>query len=200
MIISITGCSSSGKTTLAKSLYNRLKDTNNVALISMDSFYRNLNQYEKELASQGLFNFDHPDAIDMILFKETMNKLMRCEMVDIPIYDFITSERTSNYITYDEPDIVIVEGLFIDFKCDVNIFIDIDADVALSRRIIRDVQERGRTIDSVLNYYNRFVSTGFKQFVEPNKKICDLILCNVTDVVIDMICSYVNPQYLQTKN
>ena len=178
IIVGISGGSGSGKTTLAQNIKNTFGD--DAVLIGMDSYYKHCPEltYEQRVA----VNYDHPDAFDTDMFAKHAAALKRGETVVIPQYDFTTYLRSNETVTVKSKRIIILEGvlLFTDKRLtdlmDIKIFVDTDADERIIRRIIRDVKKRGRSLDSVTQQYLKTVKPMHEQFVEPGKKIADVIV------------------------
>jgi uridine kinase len=179
MIIGICGGTGSGKTTVA----NRILETVNasdVVFIQQDSYYRNLKDLPLDYRQQA--NFDHPDALDNDLLVHHVRKLKAGEEVELPIYDFKTDTRRNETITIEPKPIIIVEGIliFADLRLleqmDIKIFVDTPDDIRFIRRLRRDVAERGRTVDSVIEQYLETVRPMHIQFVEPSKRYADVII------------------------
>jgi uridine kinase len=156
-----------------------------VVIISQDSFYRNLTDEERQIASENAYDFDHPDAFDYEMFEQTVSviKSGKCSSINIPIYDFKTHSRVVGEVEKLPPaDVVIVEGILIFFSSslrdmmDMKIFVDTDADVRLARRIRRDIKERGRDLEGVLSQYEKFVKPSFDDYIMPTKKYADIII------------------------
>jgi uridine kinase len=180
MLIAVVGGSCSGKSTVADKLFNTF---NNIStMISMDNFYRTPNEEEKQNIKN--YNFDLPTAFDNEHFYQCLLKIKNGESVNIPIYDFKTHSRLNETITVNYNKIIIVEGIFVleekrvrdlfDFK----VFIDATPEYRLSRRIERDIKERGRQIDGVIQQYNIFVQPSYEKYIRPIQKYCDLIIPN----------------------
>jgi uridine kinase len=179
LIIGISGGTGSGKTTVA----NRILETVNakdVVFIQQDSYYRNLK--DLPLDYRQLANFDHPDAIDNDLLVNHIKKLKAGAPVELPIYDFRTHTRLTDTLRIEPKPIVIVEGILIFSdprllkQMDVKVFVDTPDDVRFIRRLKRDLAERGRTVDSVIEQYLATVRPMHMQFVEPSKRYADVII------------------------
>jgi uridine kinase len=179
LIIGISGGTGSGKTTVA----NRILETvsaKDVVFIQQDSYYRNLK--DLPLDYRQLANFDHPDAIDNDLLVHHIKKLKAGEPVELPIYDFRTHTRLNDTLRIEPKPIVIVEGILIFSdprlleQMDVKVFVDTPDDVRFIRRLKRDLAERGRTVDSVIEQYLATVRPMHMQFVEPSKRYADVII------------------------
>lgn len=182
-IIGITGGTGSGKTSIANKVINSLTNKN-VALVSQDSYYKKRNTYHDK--NENRINFDHPESIDFKLLASHLQALKNGQTIKQPVYDFINHNRTSNFTVTEAKKIIILEGILIfcneavknliDFK----IFIEADADTRLARRIKRDVKERGRDVNNILQHYTNTIKPMHEKFIEPNKRYADLILPNNT--------------------
>ena len=179
MIIGISGGTGSGKTTVA----NRILESvcaREVVFIQQDSYYRNLK--DLPLDFRQVANFDHPDALDNELLIHHVRKLKNGEAIDLPIYDFKTHSRLNETRTVDPKPIVIVEGILIFSEprllelMDIKVFVDTPDDIRFIRRLRRDIAERGRTLDSVIEQYTATVRPMHMQFVEPSKRYADVII------------------------
>ncbi|MBW4828844.1 MAG: uridine kinase [Clostridiaceae bacterium] len=179
ILIGITGGTGSGKSTVAKEIYRSIKETN-VTIIQQDSYYKD--QSNLTFEERKKTNYDHPFAFDNELLIEHLNKLLEGLPVEKPIYDFEKHNRKKETITVWPREIIILEGLLIlnDEKIrkllDIKIFVDTDSDVRVIRRINRDIKERGRSLDSVIEQYMSTVRPAHMQFVEPSKKHADIII------------------------
>jgi len=175
----LVGSTGAGKTTLAVELIRRL-GPDKVSALAFDAYYRDLSHMTME--ARMTVNYDHPDSLELELLVEHLDALRRGESIERPVYDFETHARTSETYTIKPEPAVVVEGilLFSDEalreRFDVRVFIDTEADVRLMRRIQRDMVERGRSIESVLDQYERTVRPMHHQFVEPSKRYADIII------------------------
>ena len=179
MIIGICGGTGSGKTTVA----NRILESvcaREVVFIQQDSYYRNLK--DLPLDFRQVANFDHPDALDNELLIHHVRKLKNGEAIDLPIYDFKTHSRLNETRPVDPKPILIVEGILIFSEprllelMDIKVFVDTPDDIRFIRRLRRDIAERGRTVDSVIEQYTATVRPMHMQFVEPSKRYADVII------------------------
>ena len=179
MIIGICGGTGSGKTTVA----NRILETvsaDEVVFIQQDLYYRNLK--DMPLDYRNAANFDHPDAVDNELLINHLKKLNAGEPVELPIYDFRTHSRLPATTRVEPKPIVIVEGILIFAEprlleqMDIKVFVDTPDDIRFIRRLRRDLAERGRTVDSVIEQYIGTVRPMHMQFVEPSKRFADVII------------------------
>lgn len=179
LFLGIAGGTGSGKTLVAKTICDDL-GPNQVTMIMQDSYYRNLSYLPfKERACQ---NFDHPDAVDFELLSEHIRQLLNGEVVHQPVYDFKQHLRTAEtQVAYPHP-IILLEGILVFYYpeirdlMDIKVFVDTDADIRFIRRLKRDVQSRGRTMESVIEQYNETVRPMHLEFVEPTKRYADIIV------------------------
>lgn len=187
IIIAVAGASGSGKTSIATLLQKRLQNIR-VISISSDEYYKTLSP-DTDPAN---YNFDHPAALDLDLLSEHLEKMRSGQDIEVPVYDFKTHKRDPVAVTKvcaRETDVVIVDGIFvlqnerIRNSCDITIFTVEDLDVCLARRLRRDLVERGRSVESVLTQYTRFVKTGFHSFVAPTMTLADVIIPRARDNV-----------------
>lgn len=178
MMIGIAGGTGSGKTTLT----NRLKERfgADVTVVFHDNYYKRHD--DMTYAERALLNYDHPDAFDTDLMIEHIQALRRGETIECPVYDFTVHNRSAETILIRPTKIILIEGILI-FQnktlrdlMDIKIFVDTDADVRILRRILRDVKERGRSLESVVNQYLTTVKPMHEQFVEPSKRTADIIV------------------------
>ena len=198
MIIGVAGGTGSGKTTLAAHIARKFGDK--VAVITHDSYYRAQNDksYEERCAQ----NYDHPDAFETELLKKHVKALVMGESVDVPVYDYTIHNRSDKTVTVMPKTVIVLEGilLFHDSELrdmmDLKIFVDTDADERILRRIIRDTEERGRTLDSVITQYLTTVKPMHNAFVEPYKRYADIIVPGggSNPVVLDMIMTRISKQ------
>ncbi|MDI9591167.1 MAG: uridine kinase [Acidobacteriota bacterium] len=178
MVVGIAGGTGCGKSTIIERLSQRLGD--DATVISHDSYYRAHHDMTHEERTQ--LNYDHPDAYETELLVEHLAALRRGESVEMPIYDYSAHDRTDRTITVPPSRAIIVEGILI-FSCpelrdlmDVKVYVDSDADVRILRRILRDVRDRGRTLESVISQYLSTVKPMHEAFVEPTKRFADVIV------------------------
>lgn len=194
-LILIGGGTCSGKTTIARAIGRKLGDSRTV-IISHDNYYLDLSHLSPEEIKQ--VNFDHPDAIDHEFLLSDIRKMLSGKAVTIPDYNFITHERTRGVTVIDNPDVIILEGIFALYYArllglaDLKIYVDTDPDLRLSRRIKRDIQERGYELDRVLSMYLETVKPSHEAFIAPTKKSADFIVPGEKefDRVLIMLNSY----------
>lgn len=178
MIIGVAGGSGSGKTTLANRIAEHFGDR--VSMVRHDDYYRSHKDISVE--ERAHFNYDHPSAFDNELLIEHLDKLRRGESVESPIYDYTIHDRSDRLRHIESAEVIVLEGILIlenpDIlsRLDVKIFVDTDSDVRIIRRICRDVNERGRSLDSVIDQYLSTVKPMHEAFVEPSKRNADLIV------------------------
>lgn len=179
MIIGICGGTGSGKTTVANKILESVS-ARDVAFLQQDSYYRNLNQMPLDFRQK--VNFDHPDALDNDLFVEHVRALKAGRAVELPLYNFKTHTRMTETRRMEPKPITIIEGILIFAEprllqeMDVKVFVDTPDDIRFIRRLRRDIAERGRTVDSVVDQYLASVRPMHMQFVEPSKRVADVII------------------------
>ena len=178
IVIGIAGGTGSGKSTMIQKIKEEFHD--NITILSHDFYYKRHDQLTYEERTK--LNYDHPDAIETDLMIEHVRQLRQWKTVERPVYDFTIHNRVDETVEVYPAKVVVVEGILI-FEnqelrdlCDIKVFIDTDADVRILRRILRDVSERGRTLDSVITQYLTTVKPMHEQFVEPSKKHADIIV------------------------
>lgn len=194
VIIGVAGGTGSGKTTVAHRILDRV-GAEHIAYIPHDAYYKDLSHLPQ--AERAKVNFDHPDALETSLLIEHLEALRAGQAVEIPVYDFTTHSRTEETEHVEPARIVLVEGILIfvepDLRdaFDVKLFIDTDADIRLIRRLRRDIHERGRTLDSVIEQYLRTVRPMHLEFVEPSKRYADVIIPEggFNEVAIEMVAA-----------
>ncbi|MBS4540029.1 uridine kinase [Clostridium sp. D2Q-11] len=179
VLIGITGGTGSGKSTVAQAIFKSLPQEN-ILIIEQDSYYKD--QSHLSFDERTKTNYDHPLAFDNDLFIEHLKQLINKETIQKPIYDFEKHNRKEETINVVSKDIIIVEGIMILENerirdlLDIKIYVDTDSDVRIIRRILRDIRDRGRTLDSVIDQYLTTVRPAHLQFIEPAKRYADLII------------------------
>ena len=192
LVIGIAGGTGSGKTTVVNQIINELP-TDEVCVISQDSYYKATDKLSYEDRTK--INFDHPSAIDFNLLKQHISALKNGEVINQPVYSFVTHNRTKDTIKTHPRKVVIIEGILIFNNkelldlFDIKIFVHADADERLIRRLKRDITERGRNIDEVLNRYKDTLKPMHQQFIEPTKNFADIIIPNdrYNTVAVDIV-------------
>jgi len=192
LTIGIAGGTASGKTTVARRLVERLGN-HPVAVLDQDSYYRDL--ADLPLEERARFNFDHPDAFDTALLVRHLTELRAGNPVEKPVYSFTQHTRTGETLRVNPGDVVILEGILVlalepvRELLDVKVFVDSDADVRVLRRVSRDIKERGRDFDGLVDQYFRTVRPMHFGFVEPSKRYADIIIPHggLNDIAIEMV-------------
>lgn len=179
LVIGIAGGSGSGKTTVAQEILQRV-GPDRIAYIQHDSYYKDLTGLPP--AQRAEVNFDHPNSLETELLITHIEQLKHGQTIEVPIYDFATHSRTDKSFSVNPRGVIIVEGILIFVESDlrslfdVKLFVDTDADVRLIRRLQRDITERGRTVEIVINQYQATVRPMHLEFVEPSKRYADVII------------------------
>lgn len=193
IVIGIAGGSGSGKTTIAHEIYERLHQDDHMLILTQDSYYKNNDDLSMEERQK--INYDHPDAFDMPLLTKQLKQLMNRQAIEMPVYDFTAHTRSKETVHTEPADIIILEGILVlsdkqlrDLMS-IKIFVDTDDDIRFIRRLERDTQERGRTMNSVITQYLATVKPMYHQFLEPTKRYADIIVPEggENDVAIDML-------------
>ena len=204
LVIGIAGGTGSGKTTLMNNLIQRFGDV--VTVLSHDNYYKRRDELTYEERSR--INYDEPDALETDLMAYHLDKLRHGEAIDCPVYDFTQYNRSNDTIRIVPKKVIIVEGILI-FEneelrnlMDIRIFVDTDADVRLCRRIKRDVNKRGRTLESVLQQYQETVKPMHEKYVEPSKKYANLVVLEggKNYVALDMIIGRIQRHLDETED
>ncbi|CAB1449564.1 unnamed protein product [Pleuronectes platessa] len=204
-LIGVAGGTASGKSSVCSKIMEMLGQNEidhhqrQVAILSQDSFYRVLTPEQKAKALKGQFNFDHPDAFDNDLIITTLWDIKEGKTVHIPVYDFVSHSRKEETVKVYPADVVLFEGILMFYSQEIRdlfqmkLFVDTDADTRLSRRVLRDISERGRDLESVLAQYINFVKPAFEEFCLPTKKYADVIIPRGADnnVAINLIVQHI---------
>lgn len=179
VLIGIAGGTGSGKSTVAKAIFASLPQKN-IAILQQDAYYKD--QTELGFEDRIKTNYDHPFAFDTPLLARHLSELLEGKDIEKPVYNFEIHNRAEETETVHAKDIIILEGILIledkslrDLM-DIKIFVDTDADVRIIRRITRDIHDRGRTLESVIQQYLKTVKPAHEQFIEPTKKFADIII------------------------
>lgn len=183
VIVGIAGASASGKSLIARTIYNELLEKvgdHQIGVITEDCYYRD--QSHLSMPDRVKTNYDHPNALDHDLLCDHLEALLAGEAVEIPEYSYSEHTRTDNTTTFTPKKVIILEGILLltdprlrDLM-HASVFMDTPLDICLLRRVKRDVEERGRTMDSVLKQYQKTVRPMFMQFIEPSKQYADIIV------------------------
>ena len=206
LLIGIAGGSASGKTTIAQCLKEEFEQTRSVVIIREDDYYKD--QSQKTMAERVKTNYDHPFAFDHALMIEQIDALLAGQAIEKPVYDFVQHTRSTVTEVIEPCDVVVLEGLFVleepELRKRLNIkaYVDTDADIRFIRRLLRDVEERGRTLQSVVHQYTETVRVMHEQFIEPSKRYADVIIpeggSNIVaiDLLKTKISSIISPNML----
>lgn len=203
-IIGIAGGSGSGKTSVTNEIMKNLEG-HSVALLAQDYYYKD--QSHLSFESRLETNYDHPFAFDNDLLIEHLKLLQQGACVEVPTYDYTNHTRSDETIAFTPKDVIIVEGIFaLENKTlrdlmDVKIYVDTDADLRILRRLTRDIKERGRTMESVIEQYLNVVRPMHNQFIEPTKKFADIIIPEggSNKVAIDIMTTKIQTLVSKTK-
>ncbi len=196
LIIGIAGGTGSGKTTITKKLIERFGSE--VTLLSHDDYYKE--QHSLTYEERCKVNYDHPDAFDTDLFLSDLDRLRAGQSIESPVYDYTVHDRSDKTKTVPYAPVILVEGILIladprlTERMDIKIFVDADADVRILRRLSRDVKTRGRSIESVVDQYLTTVKPMHEKYVEPSKKMADIIVLEGgrNTVALDMIIAKID--------
>ena len=179
VVIGIAGGSGSGKTTVLQRIIREF-GADPIAVLDHDAYYHDLSHLSPEERAQ--FNFDHPDALETDLMRTHLDRLIEGKAVEKPVYDFTTHTRSDDTETVEPRPVIIIEGILVlaesllEERMDIKIYVDAADDIRLMRRIRRDIQERGRSIEGILRQYERTVRPMHLEFVEPSKRAADIII------------------------
>ncbi|RFU71634.1 uridine kinase [Peribacillus saganii] len=179
VVIGVAGGSGSGKTSVTRAIYERFKG-HSILMLEQDFYYKD--QSSLPLEERLKTNYDHPLAFDNDLLFEHVNQLLSYQPIDKPVYDYALHTRSDKVVHVEPKDVIILEGILIleDEKLrslmDIKLFVDTDADIRIIRRLQRDIKERERTLDSVINQYLSVVRPMHNQFIEPTKRYADIII------------------------
>ena len=196
IIIGVTGGSGSGKTSVSRAIFNHFPN-HSIMMLEQDSYYKDQSNlsFEERLNT----NYDHPCAFDTDLLIEHLQKLLAYETIEKPVYDYVAHTRSEATIIQEPKEVIILEGILIleDERLrdlmDIKLYVDTDDDIRIIRRIKRDMEERGRTLDSVIEQYLTVVKPMYHQFIEPTKRYADVIVPEGGEnhVAIDLITTKV---------
>lgn len=205
LVIGIAGGSGSGKTTVVKEITQRL--TEKVVVIPQDSYYKDSGHLPQE--ERQSINFDHPDAIDFKLLCKHIKEIKEGKAIEQPVYSYITCTRSqTETVTVTPAEVIIVEGILI-FNCkelreqmNIKLFVDADDDDRLMRVMARDILERGKTVEAVIERYTKTVKPMYLQFIEPSKRYADIIIPQGghNKVAIEVISATIEKSLREQKN
>ncbi|KRM19030.1 uridine kinase [Ligilactobacillus hayakitensis DSM 18933 = JCM 14209] len=196
IIIGVTGGSGSGKTTVSRAIFEQLKG-HSLLMIEEDSYYND--QSNVSFEERVKTNYDHPNAFDTDLLVSQINELLNWKSIEKPIYDYKQHTRSQETVTVEPKEVIILEGIMVlndprlrDLM-DIKIFVDTDDDIRIIRRIQRDMEERGRSLQSVIDQYLATVKPMYHQFIEPTKRYADIIVPEggQNQVAIDLLVTKV---------
>ncbi|XP_055520251.1 uridine-cytidine kinase 2-like [Leucoraja erinacea] len=204
-LIAVSGGTASGKSSVCQKIVELLgqnkvdQDQRQVVILSQDSFYKVLTTEQRVKASKGQYNFDHPDAFDNELILRTLKDIINGRTVLIPVYDFVNHSRKPEMLPVYPADVVLFEGILVFYSQEIRdmfhmkLFVDTDADTRLSRRVLRDINERGRDLEQILTQYTTFVKPAFEEFCLPTKKYADVIIPRGVEnlVAINLIVQHI---------
>jgi len=196
LVIGVAGGTGSGKTTVSREILRRV-GARHIAHISQDRYYRDLSSLDERQRQH--HNFDHPDSLESELLAKHLRALRTGQAVDLPVYDFTRHVRCAEVERVDPPRVILVEGILalsdaaLRATMDIKIFVDTDADIRFIRRLQRDIAERGRTVESVVEQYLATVRPMHLEFVEPSKRWADVIIPEggFNTVALDLVISRV---------
>ncbi|TVP78194.1 MAG: uridine kinase [Gemmatimonadales bacterium] len=192
VVVGVAGGSGSGKTTVVRAILEQLRP-DRVGVIHHDAYYRSFAHLPED--TRAAINFDHPEALETELLVAHVQSLLNGEAVDVPVYDFRTHARTDRTLRVRPTDVLIVDGILVlaepDLRelMDIRIFVDTDSDIRFIRRLVRDMGERGRSLESVVTQYQDTVRPMHLEFVEPSRRWADVIIPEggKNRVAIDMV-------------
>lgn len=199
LTIGIAGGTGSGKTTVVHQIMSELSEEE-VGIISQDAYYKTNDHLNMD--ERALINFDHPRAIDFDLLTSHLKELKKGKSIHQPVYSFVHHNRTNDYVLTHPRKVMIIEGILILTNpelrdlMDIKIFVHADSDERLIRRLKRDIAERGRAMEEVLNRYQTTLKPMHEQFIEPSKSFADIIIPNdkYNTVAIDIVRTYINKE------
>lgn len=204
LIIGVTGGSGSGKTSVTRAIYDHFPGKS-IMIIEHDSYYKDQShlEFEERLKT----NYDHPLAFDTKLMIDHIKKLMNYESIDVPVYDYARHTRSDEVIHHEPQEVIIIEGIMVLVDkelrdlMDIKLYVDTDDDIRIIRRIKRDMEERGRSLDSIIEQYLDVVKIMHDQFVEPSKRYADVIIPEGSEnqVAIDLVANKIQNIFNEKK-
>lgn len=192
IVIGVTGGSGSGKTSVSRAIFNHFPE-HSIMMLEQDSYYKD--QSSLKFEERLITNYDHPFAFDIDLLIKHLQKLIQYESIEKPVYDYVQHTRSTATVIQEPKEVIILEGILIleDKRLrdlmDIKLYVDTNDDIRIIRRIKRDMDERGRTLDSVIDQYLSVVKPMYHQFIEPTKRYADIIVPEGGEnhVAIDLI-------------
>jgi len=192
LVILVAGGSASGKSTVVKEILDKA-GLDDVIIINHDDYY--LDQAHLPLEERYLTNYDHPRSLDNELLYQHLNKLIHFEAINKPVYDFVKFTRSDQVEHIEPKKIIIVEGILILENAkirelsDINLYVELDDDTRFIRRMLRDLKERGRSLESIISQYQKTVKPMFHKYIKPTKRYADVLIPNDTkhDIAVDLI-------------
>ena len=196
IIIGVTGGSGNGKTSVSRAIFDQLHG-HSLMMLQEDSYYKS--QDDVPFEERTKVNYDHPNAFDTDLLIEQLEDLLNWKTIEIPVYDYAAHTRSKEVVVQEPREVIIVEGILtlndarLRDLMDIKIFVDTDDDIRIIRRIQRDIEERGRTLQSVIDQYLETVKPMYHQFIEPSKRYADIIVPEggENQVAIDLLVTKV---------
>lgn len=198
ILIGIAGGTASGKTAIARIISNYFNDSKSIIIIKEDDYYKD--QSDMTYDERCKTNYDHPFAFDYELMYKQLDDLLIGKEIEKPIYDFTVHNRSKEIEIVKPAEVIIIEGLFVleekelRDRLDIKVYVDTPADVRLSRRLVRDIRDRGRSIDNILDQYLTTVRVMHEQFIEPSKKFANIIIPEgaSNNVGVDLLITKIN--------
>ncbi|HLQ75272.1 MAG TPA: uridine kinase [Alloiococcus sp.] len=204
LVIGVTGGSGSGKTSVTRAIYDHFPGKS-IMILEHDSYYKDQSHlaFEERLKT----NYDHPFAFDTELFISHLKQLLNYEPIDVPVYDYKRHTRSDKVIHHEPQEVIIVEGIMVLVDeelrelMDIKLYVDTDDDIRIIRRIKRDMEERGRSLDSIITQYLDVVKIMHDQFVEPSKRYADIIIPEGSEnqVAIDLVANKIQNIFNEKK-
>ncbi len=203
ILVGVAGGTASGKTSVARKMVSALDG--HAVLLDLDSYYRDLSDLPFE--ERRVFNFDHPDAFDFALVEKQVSALLARETIQKPTYSFTEHVRLKETVAIAPADVIVLEGILVldqrqlRERCDLKIYVDTADDVRLARRLLRDIKDRGRSLETVIEQYFKSVRPMHHGFIEPSKRFADVIIPHGgdNDVAISMVVAEVRQRLRPAK-
>lgn len=201
IVIGVAGGSASGKTTVSRAIFDKFSG-HSILLLEEDSYYKKSNL---PFAEREKINYDHPLSFDTDLLYQQLQDLLNYKTIEKPVYDYTTHNRSDEVVRVEPKEVIILEGILVLFDerlrnlMDIKVFVDTDDDIRIIRRIQRDMKERGRTLQSVIDQYLDTVKPMYHQFIEPTKRYADIIVPEggKNQVAIDLLATKIKDILVQ---